>query len=62
MQQSLNKKYRESCRSKDTKDEIFRMTLGPDEFLEDYEERFQLSYRRVRCTIDPESLKLFILR
>jgi len=38
------------------------MTLGHDESLEDYEERFQLSYKRVRCTLDPESLKLVLLR
>ena len=50
------------CRSKDTKYEIFRMTIGHDESLEDYEERFQLSYKRARCTLDPESLKLVLLR
>ena len=38
------------------------MTMGSDESLEDYEERFQLSYKRARCTLDPESLKLVLLR
>ena len=38
------------------------MTMGIDESLEDYEERFQLSYKRARCTLDPESLKLVLLR
>jgi len=38
------------------------MTMGSDESLEDYEERFQLSYKRARCTLDPKSLKLVILR
>jgi len=38
------------------------MTLGNDESLEDYEERFQLSYKRAKCTLDLESLKLVILR
>ena len=38
------------------------MTIGEDESLEDYEERFQLSYKRVRRTIDPKSLKLVRLR
>lgn len=37
------------------------MTLGHDESLEDYEERFQPRYKRARCTLDPESLKLVIL-
>ena len=61
IQQAFNNKYRDYCRSKDTKEEIFRMTLDNDESLEDYEERFQLSYKRARCTLDPESLKLVLL-
>ena len=61
MQQDFNNKYQYCCRSKETKEEIFRMTLGNDESLEDYEERFQLSYKRARCTFDPESLKLVLL-
>ena len=47
---------------KEIKDEIFRITLGPDESLEDYEERFQLNYKRANCTLDPYSLKLVLLR
>ena len=38
------------------------MTLGHDESLEDYEETFQLSYKRARCTLDLESLQLVLLR
>jgi len=38
------------------------MTMGSDESLEDYEERFQLSYKRARCTLDPKSLNLVLLR
>jgi len=62
MQQDFNNKYKDYCRSKDTKEVIFRMTLGHDESLENYEERFQLSYKRSRCTLDPKSLKLVLLR
>ena len=62
MQQPFNNKYRDYCRYKETKGEIFRMTMGNDESLEDYEERFQLSYKRAKCTLDPESLKLVLLR
>ena len=40
MQQTFNNKYRDYCRSKDTKEEIFRMTIGQYESLEDYEEIF----------------------
>ena len=38
------------------------MNLGPDESLKDYEERFQLNYKRANCTLDPASLKLVLLR
>ena len=62
MKQAFNRKYRDYCRFKETKEEIIRMTLGPDESLEDYEERFQLSYKRANCTLDLESLKLVFLQ
>lgn len=62
MQHAFNNKYRDYSRSKDTKEEIFRMTKGRDESLEDYEERFDLSYKRARCKLDPRSLKLLLLR
>lgn len=38
------------------------MTLGPDESLKDYEERFQLNYKRANCTLDLKSLKLVLLQ
>ena len=38
------------------------MTLGYDESLQDYEERFQLSYKTAMCTLDTESLNLVLLR
>lgn len=38
------------------------MTMGSGESLEDYEERLQLSYKRAKCTLDPESLKLVLLK
>lgn len=62
MQQAFNNKYLDYYKSKYTKEEIFRMTLGHDESLEDYEERFHISYKRARCTLDPESLKLVLLK
>jgi len=62
MQQSFNKKYMDYCRSKYTNEEIFRMTLGPNESLENYEEMFQLSCKRARWPLNPELLKLVLLR
>ncbi len=62
MQQAFNTKYQDYCRSKEPKGDIFRMTMGSDESLEDYEERLQLNYKRAECTLDPESLKSVLLR
>jgi len=59
---SLEPEYKVYCRSRKTKEEIFRMTLGPDESLADYEERFQLNYKRSKCTLDLESLKLVLFQ
>lgn len=61
MQQAFNDKYNDYCSSKETKEKIFRMTLGTNESLEDYEERFQLNYRRANFTLDLESLNLVLL-
>eukprot|EP00253_Pinus_taeda_P022003 PITA_22003 len=38
MQQTFNNKYKDYCRSKDTKEEIFKMNIGQDESLENYED------------------------
>jgi hypothetical protein len=63
MKNTFSESYRDYCRSRDTMDEIFRMTQGPDESLEDFEERFQLSYKRAQnCTLDEDSLKFVLLR
>jgi hypothetical protein len=63
MKQTFIDKYRDYCKAKDTRDEIFRMVQGENESLEDYEEIFQLSYKRAHsCTLDEESLKLVLLR
>lgn len=40
LKQSFNKKYRDYYWLKETKEDIFRMTLAPNKSLEDYEERF----------------------
>ena len=38
------------------------MNLGPNESLEDYEERFQWNYKRDKSTLDPGSLKFVLLQ
>ena len=62
VEDTFKNKYKDYFRSKESKDEIFRMTLGPDGSLEDYEERFQLKYKRANYTLHPAPLKLVLLR
>lgn len=62
MQKYFNKKYRDYCRSKDTEEDIFMITMDQDESLEDYKEIFQPGYKRARCALEPESLKPVLLR
>lgn len=38
------------------------MAFGPNESLEDYEEIFELNYRRANYTLYPDSRKLFLLQ
>lgn len=60
--QTFNNKSWDYCSSKETKEEILRMTLGLDESLKDYKEKFQLNHRMANCTFDIESLKQVLLR
>ena len=56
-------KCRDYCTENNTRDEIFRMVQGENDPLEDFEEIFQLSYKRAHnCTIDYYSLKLVLIR
>ena len=61
MQQAFNEKYTDYFRSKETKEDIFRMTQRPYESLEYYEERFQLNHRTANCTLDLELLNILLL-
>lgn len=63
MKQTFIHKYWDYCKARDTRDEIFKMIEGENASLEDYEERFQFSYKRAHnCTLDGESLNLVLLR
>jgi hypothetical protein len=63
MKNIFSERYIDYCRARDRRVEIFKMSQGPDESLEYFEERFQLSYKRAQnCTLDEDSLKLVILR
>ena len=56
-------KYRDYCKARETRDEIFMMVQGENESQEYYEEIFQLIYKQSHgCTLDEESLKIALLR
>jgi hypothetical protein len=59
----VSERYIDYCIERDTRDDIFKMTQGPDESLEDFEEIFQLSYKRSQnFTLDKDSLNHVLLR
>jgi hypothetical protein len=59
----MNHNYRDYCKARDTRDNTIKMIQGVNEYLEDYEERFQLGYKRDHSfTLDENSLKLSFLR
>jgi hypothetical protein len=63
MKDTFMERYKVYCKSKDTREDIFRMTQEKSETLHDFEERFQISYKRYHsCTIDDDSLKPVLLR
>ena len=68
MQKAFNNKYRDYCRSKETKGEIFRITMGNDESLETMRKGSNLAINRsgAHLTLNlrswfysEESLKIF---
>jgi hypothetical protein len=46
MKRAFIEKYRDYCKSMDTKDEIFWMIQGDNKSLEDCEEIFYLNYKK----------------
>jgi hypothetical protein len=51
MKNTFSERYKDYCRARYTRDEIFRMTEGPNESLEDFEEIFKLSYKRLKISL-----------
>ena len=63
MKDTFIKKYKDYCKARKTKDEIFRMIQGPNDSLEDYKEQFKLIYKQAHaCTSDEKSIKLVLLK
>lgn len=63
MKDTFMEKYRDYCKSSDTREEIFKMTQAESETLEDFEESFQLSDKRSHsCPLDDDSLKFVLIK
>lgn len=60
---TFTERYKDYCKSKDTRGEIFRMTQKENESPKDFEEIFQLRYKRAHSyTLDDDYLKLVLLQ
>ena len=46
MKKTFLKRYQDHCRSKDSKDDIFKMQQQEDEILEEYLEKFLYNYQK----------------
>ena len=59
MRTSFLKRYQEYCRTRDSRNDIFRMKQQEDESLEDYVERFIYNLQKNRNDLNLASIELF---
>lgn len=63
MKETFISKYQDYCRTKDLREEIFRITQKEDEILEDYVERFCYNLQRSKFNnLTPEVSKTIFIR
>jgi len=63
MKEMFLSKYQDYCRTKDLRENIFRMTQKEEESLEDYVEQFNYNLQRSKhSNLDPEILKTIFIR
>jgi len=63
MKTTFLSKYQDDCRTKNLREEIFRMSQKEEESLEDYVERFHYNVQRYKHSdLDPEILKTIFIR
>lgn len=63
MKETFLSKYQDYCRTRDLREEIFRMTQKEDESLDDYVERFLYNLQRSKHSdLDQEILKTMFIR
>ena len=60
---SFLRKYQEYCRSKDSRNDIFKMQQQEEETLEDYVERFDYNLQKSRHnSLNPNAIRTIFLK
>ena len=62
MKSSFLKKYEDYCKSKDAKNDIFKMQQLEDETLEDYLERFLYNYQKSKQRLNDNIVRTIFLK
>ena len=62
MKSTFLKKYQDYCKSKDSKNDIFKMQQSEEETLEDYLERFLYNYQKSKQRLNDNSVRTIFLK
>ena len=62
MKKTFLKKYQDYCKSKDSKDDIFKMQQQEDESLEEYLERFLYNYQKSKQRLNGNTVRTIFLK
>ena len=62
MKNSFLKKYQDYCKSKDSRNDIFKMQQQEDESLEDYLEIFLYNYQKSKQRLNVDTVKTIFLK
>ena len=62
MKKTFLKKYQDYCKSKDSKDNIFKMQQQEDESLEEYLERFLYNYQKSKKRLNDNTMRTISLK
>ena len=62
MKKTFLKKYQDYCKSKDSKDDIFKMQQQEDESLEEYLERFLYNYQKSKQILNDNTVRTIFLK
>lgn len=62
MKKTLLKKYQDYCKSKDSKDDIFKMQQQEEDNLEEYLERFLYNYQKSKQRLNDNTVRTTFLQ